>query len=949
LTNSDTTQILGGPTDKWGKTWTVADFADATFKIKVGTAYASGNAWLDSVGVKVYYTVLENSVARCTDQIDNDNDGQTDFADSDCAQFKPVITVNKEVVNDDGGTLEADDFTLRVGNTEVTRGQATAFNPGTYTVNELETAGYFATYSGDCDSSGTLTMAAGGSYTCTVTNNDLAPKITVTKVVEGGDKQVSDFNLYVGDTQVTSGVEIEMNAGIYTVREEGFGNYLPSFSGDCDEEGDITLEVGEEYSCTITNTYIPQCSDMMDNDQDGNMDEADRGCSSGTDDNESDDPAYACFNGADDDQDGFTDMNDPGCESQTDDDEYNDPTPTPTGTPTATPTPTPKTATIIATKVVCEDESMLPNWGNSGSSKQIKKKTASDWIKNHKGCSLAEGWNFQWAPGGTENPGDETGEAGSPWMTFGPTNSNGIAQTVVTLGDLKQIRVREILKEGYIQFTGANTNQNVSAEMYCHTDVYKYDNFDFIDDPKKGRIYYCVAFNAPVTQEPSPSPMPSESPTPTPTFTPTPTPTESCLVFEACVDGRDSVKVQNNLLSMNHYDFDPIGTHGGCPSDMRNIIKVNGVSHEVVWDGQYYIDGNTTLGVDVANLESAEKVLGRGSVSQDGLTAYIDDNDYGGSEVYKINICGVQTTPTPTPTPTPTGEITVCKYNYGEMIASEESLWDKIWATVVKTAQAVMYLGQPMGGWTVAVDELQLSGVTNGEDGCYTFEGIPYGTYTVSEEDRCGWTQVYPGGETDNVHIVTLDGEDPSAWVYFQNDENEEQCVSPSPNPTPTPTDTPNPTPEPTPVPSPTPNGGGANGPLGFGGNFPPAFPLGGSVLGASTGPGGGQVLGESCGIYLNDFLKMGKKNNPEQVKKLQMFLNKYMGANLPVTGYFGPMTKKAVEDFQLKYWQAVLSPWVKYGLPNGQTPTGYVYKTTQYMINLINCFNLNTPWPQLP
>jgi hypothetical protein len=112
-----------------------------------------------------------------------------------------------------------------------------------------------------------------------------------------------------------------------------------------------------------------------------------------------------------------------------------------------------------------------------------------------------------------------------------------------------------------------------------------------------------------------------------------------------------------------------------------------------------------------------------------------------------------------------------------------------------------------------------------------------------------------------------------------------------------------------------------------------------------------GQVLGAStsCGIYLNDYIKLGKQNDVTEVKKLQVFLNSNLGINLPVTGYYGPLTYKAVEDFQVKYNNSVLSPWVPYGLTSDTTPTGYVYKTTQRWINILMCSTLNLPVPALP
>lgn len=139
-----------------------------------------------------------------------------------------------------------------------------------------------------------------------------------------------------------------------------------------------------------------------------------------------------------------------------------------------------------------------------------------------------------------------------------------------------------------------------------------------------------------------------------------------------------------------------------------------------------------------------------------------------------------------------------------------------------------------------------------------------------------------------------------------------------------------------------TPSSGGGGG----GGNGPPVS--GGAVLGASTGPVG-QVLGASCGLYLNDYLRMGQANNADQVTKLQTFLNEYMHSNLPVTGTFGPATDAAVRAFQASENNGVLKPWVDADLLKPGETTGYVYKTTKRWINLIKCPSLNIPLPQLP
>lgn len=150
-----------------------------------------------------------------------------------------------------------------------------------------------------------------------------------------------------------------------------------------------------------------------------------------------------------------------------------------------------------------------------------------------------------------------------------------------------------------------------------------------------------------------------------------------------------------------------------------------------------------------------------------------------------------------------------------------------------------------------------------------------------------------------------------------------------------------------TPVSDPAPSTG--SGAPGGGGNGPVSGPLavgagGGVVAGTST-----ESLPSTCSAFLTGYMKMGKSNNPEQVTKLQNFLNEFMHANLPVSGFFGPATFKAVSDFQTQEFEHVLTPWVAYGLPSDHTSTGYVYKTTLRWINLIKCKELNTPLPQLP
>lgn len=128
--------------------------------------------------------------------------------------------------------------------------------------------------------------------------------------------------------------------------------------------------------------------------------------------------------------------------------------------------------------------------------------------------------------------------------------------------------------------------------------------------------------------------------------------------------------------------------------------------------------------------------------------------------------------------------------------------------------------------------------------------------------------------------------------------------------------------------------GGGGQSPTG-----------GGEVLGAVSP----EVLGaQTCSEYLTEYIFPGAENNPEEVKKLQEFLNEHLGLSLLITGVYDPATIAAVNQFQLQYWQIILLPWQAFGF-DPQVPSGSVYKMTLYWINMLKCPGSEFPYPQLP
>ncbi|MCC7364444.1 MAG: hypothetical protein IT303_08725, partial [Dehalococcoidia bacterium] len=200
----------------------------------------------------------------------NDDSGSTGNAS---------LTIIKELVNDDDGIAAEGDFTISVsrGGTEVESdsGSATGVTyslpAGDYVVAEGPHPGYESSIRGACDGDGTVTLAAGESYTCTVRNDDIAASeetgtLTVIKEVVNDDEGVSvagDFMISVmsGGTDVAgspaagsdTGTAYTLDAGTYTVSEGFYTGYTTAFAGDCAADGTVNMTAGADLTCTVVN------------------------------------------------------------------------------------------------------------------------------------------------------------------------------------------------------------------------------------------------------------------------------------------------------------------------------------------------------------------------------------------------------------------------------------------------------------------------------------------------------------------------------------------------------------------------------------------------------------------------------------------------------------------------------------------------------------------------
>lgn len=382
--------------------------------------------------------------------------------------------------------------------------------------------------------------------------------------------------------------------------------------------------------------------------------------------------------------------------------------------------------TIYAHKIICEDEMYLPNWGTvKADGNPIALTTAQTFlndVNNEAGrevCWLESGWDFQWGfqdksgsdgvdklSGDYIGPADgtssscaancgsntNTGTDYNDWRNFdSSTGDDSPAQVVINdLENAPGIWIRENLKEGYIPFTyppDDGTENNVSAEIYCYQDVYKYDNYDLIESPELGETYYCVAFNAPKKSDVTVCKHDDQG-----------NGLEGwqvALVSEESIDEPTSINVSNG--SGTDSTSLPVGYY---------LIKVSGNykygSSKMIADAGY---SYRPLGIpDGCDCWFSGFDL---SSDSDGLMAwingspvywgpYIDSHDY--TAIYHHEIAGPV-------------NISIHDDNYSDNLNND---------------------------FKFEIFPIDFQGTTR-ETGCVIFSGVPYGSYLLDEENRFDW------------------------------------------------------------------------------------------------------------------------------------------------------------------------------------------------------------------
>ncbi len=191
--------------------------------------------------------------------------------DSGAYEYRaPTLTAVMKMVNDSGGTLAESVFKVHVhrdgkdvdGSPQNGSEKGTRYTllPGTYAVEAEGIAGYALAESGDC----AVTLQEGQNAVCTITANDIAPKLTVVTQVfndSGGTAGPGAFTVHVkrGGLDVSSspqpgsaGTTYTLLAGAHAVSAEAVPGYGTAISGDCAGDGSITLNPGDNRTCTVT-------------------------------------------------------------------------------------------------------------------------------------------------------------------------------------------------------------------------------------------------------------------------------------------------------------------------------------------------------------------------------------------------------------------------------------------------------------------------------------------------------------------------------------------------------------------------------------------------------------------------------------------------------------------------------------------------------------------------
>jgi len=207
--------------------------------------------------------------ADCSGSIAN---GQTKTCTVTNDDQAAKLIVIKHVINNNGGSATAANFTLDSGGTNdspdnfagaESPGTEVTLDAGSYNVTESGPSGYTASFSAYCSG----TIANGQTKTCTVTNDDQPGTLIVKKIVindNGGTKIATDFSFKVnggtavaflqdGSDTLKGKNTLTVNANVYSVTEPAVYGYTTTY----DNCSNVSVGNGLAQTCTVTNDDQP--------------------------------------------------------------------------------------------------------------------------------------------------------------------------------------------------------------------------------------------------------------------------------------------------------------------------------------------------------------------------------------------------------------------------------------------------------------------------------------------------------------------------------------------------------------------------------------------------------------------------------------------------------------------------------------------------------------------
>lgn len=224
-----------------------ASFHPTTNELWVG---GDGDFDLRTLNISTGVSTLKRSVSGSPEALAWKPDGGLLYfsIEDDLKTYHPSTNGVSTACSDVGGEIESLEYDDAGNLVMAMHGNSTLYrmNPQSCAKSPLYTTTY--------DDTETMTFGCAAQPQPT--------RLTIRKHVVGGPASAGDWTMHIGQVASFSGSEQgttrDVTPGTYAISETGGPNgYVPSFSGDCDLKGDVTLVSGQQKTCLVTNTYTP--------------------------------------------------------------------------------------------------------------------------------------------------------------------------------------------------------------------------------------------------------------------------------------------------------------------------------------------------------------------------------------------------------------------------------------------------------------------------------------------------------------------------------------------------------------------------------------------------------------------------------------------------------------------------------------------------------------------